>query len=292
MDDELAAALLWIFVAVIVIYLIILAIPFILAGLAYYYMGRAFHQQLQRYQLTSKSRSALFGIGVGSTLLSGAVVHALAAHPFFIVPIAALIFLLASIAVLAAWGYAKLQPLLERDRTMGIQEDYFVGRLQKAGQAVADTRAEIDAIRQQAHPFLEEKARLSMVVRSLCTSDEARTWISLKERWAKEFQAFGDGELVGRLRSALEKVRILANRSESPTPDRKRATLQAALLRMEQLERAVGPIERAILAKERLLDARAREQIEAKQRLDVVKAERLEVHQAIADTRASRIILD
>jgi len=292
--DELAELGIALFIAAIVIYLIILAIPFILGGLALYFLGRKFRRQVKRhYKLTQKTYFALFGIGSGSLLFSGIIVSSLGISPYFALPISVLTFLVVATCMLGIWGYKKLYPFMEEERLLQQQEPDLISKAQGLETDLQQINREVEDIRQKSQGLLEEKNHLDTVIQDLSTSADARLWISLKERWLRAYSDMPDGK-IEETRVAIIKdlKKHLQNRNGYSAEKDRELTLKATLLHLIQLERAVRPAEIRKQDGERILRNLTEEHRKAMHTLNSIKTRRTEISQTLASMKTSRIVLD
>ena len=292
--DELAELGIALLIAAIVIYLIILAIPFILGGLALYFLGRKFGRQVKRhYELTQKSYFALFGIGSGSLLFSGIIVSSLGISPYFALPISVLTFLVVATCMLSVWGYKKLYPFIEEERLLQQQEPDLVSKTQGLEADLQRINREVQDIRQKSQGLLEEKNRLDTVVHDLSIHGDARLWISLKERWLREYNDMPDGKIEEtRVATIKDLKKLLQNRNGFSAEKDRELTLKATLLHLIQLERAVRPAEMRMQEGERRLRNWTEEHRKAIDTLNSIKTRRTEISQTLASMKTSRIVLD
>lgn len=292
--DELIELGIALFIAAVVIYLIILAIPFILGGLALYFLCRKFGRQVKRhYKLTQKTYFALFCIGSGSLLLSGIIVSSLGVSPYFALPISVLTFLVVSTCVLGIWGYKKLYPFMEEERLLQQQEPYLISKAQGLETDLQRINREVEDIRQKSQGLLEEKSHLDTVIQDLSTHGDARLWISLKERWLREYSNMPDGKIEETRVATIKdlKKHIQSRNGYSAEKDRE-LTLKATLLHLIQIERAVRPAEMRMREGDRRLRDWTEEHRKALDTLNSIKTRRTEISQTLAGMKTSRIVLN
>lgn len=293
MDDlaELGIALL---IAAIVIYLIILAIPFILGGLAIYFLGRKFGRQVKKsYKLTEKTYFALMGIGGGSLLLSGIIVSSLGISPYFALPLSIVTFLAVSTCVLGIWGYKKLYPYMAEERMLQQEEPYLISNAQKLEADLQRINREVEDIRQKSQGLLEEKSHLDTVIQDLSTHGDARLWISLKERWLREYSDMPDGKIEEmKVATIRDLKKHMQNRNGYSAEKDRELTLKATLLHLIQIERAVRPAEMRMREGDRRLRDWTEEHRKALDTLNSIKTRHTEISQTLAGMKTSRIVLN
>ncbi|MGH8545605.1 MAG: hypothetical protein ACREX3_18670 [Gammaproteobacteria bacterium] len=238
--DDLAEGLVGFFLVLFLIgvalYLVILAIPFVLYGLSVYYSGRQFHRQTARYQLTEKSYGAMVGVGIFSALLSLIAVTSAGGHPLLAVPVAVLLFLLAAICILGVWASAKRTPYQTRIRSLEEERDNRLSRIGAIELRLSALNEQNERINEHYGGLIEEKQRLGMLVREMSLSD-AQVWTIRKKEWEKEFSALADQQLDQRKKSLLS---ILSSRRREKSEKRLPLVLPASLLRIEELNREAG----------------------------------------------------
>lgn len=292
--DELIEIGIALFIAAVVIYLIILAIPLILGGFALYFLGRKFGRQVKRhYKLTQKTYFALFGIGSGSLLLSGIIVSSLGVSPYFALPISVLTFLVVSTCVLGIWGYKKLYPFMEEERLLQQQEPYLISKAQGLEADLQRINREAEDIRQKSQGLLEEKSHLDTVIQDLSTHGDARLWISLKERWLREYSNMPDGKIEEtRIATIKDLKKHMQSRNGYSAEKDRELTLKATLLHLIQIERAVRPAEMRMREGDRRLRDWTEEHRKAIDTLNSIKTRRTEISQTLAGMKTSRIVLN
>jgi len=238
--DDLAEGLVGFFLVLLLIgaalYLLILAIPFILYGLSVYYSGRQFRRQTARYQLTEKSYAVLVGVGIFSALFSLIVITSAGGHPLLAVPVAVLIFLVAAICVLGIWASSKRSSHQLRIRSLQEERDTRLSRIGTIELRLNALNEQNERINHHYGVLIEEKQRLGMLVREMSLSD-AQVWTIRKKEWEKEFSALSDPQLEQRKKSLLS---VLSSRRGEESEKRLPVVLQASLLRIEELNREAG----------------------------------------------------
>jgi len=238
--DDLFEGLFGLFLALfligVAIYLLILAIPFILYGLSVYYSGRQFRRQTERYQLTEKSYAALVAVGIFSAVLSLAMVTSAGGHPLFAVPIAVLLFLVCAICVLGSWASTKRAPYLVRIGSLEEEERNYLYKIAAAEERLNALQLENERINQRYGRLIDEKERLGKLVREMSLSD-AQVWTIRKKEWEKEFSILSDQELRRRKKDTLS---LLSSQCAEKSERRLPSVFQASLLRIEELNREAG----------------------------------------------------
>ena len=291
--DDLFKLALGLAIAAMVIYLIILAIPFILGGLALYFMGRKFGHQLKSYKLTPRTHRALFGIGIGSLALSGFIVASLRCSPYFAIPMAVVTFFVVAICVLGIWGYTKLYPYMTEERLLQQQEFNLSSKVQGLEADLQRANRGIENLRQKSQGLIDEKNRLNTLILDLSTTGEARLWISLKERWLREYSDMPEGKIEEMIVATMNELKgLLQNKNGYSAEKDREMTLKATLLRFTQLERIVGPAERGMREGEVRMQGLTEEQRNTLDTLNSIKTRRTAISQTLASMKTSRIVLD
>lgn len=275
-----------VFLVALAIYLLILAIPFILYGCAVYYGGRKFAQQLGQFELTEKSYLALSGIGAGVLGLTALMVSAKGAHPLFVF-LAVPLFLGIAIPTLALWAYWKQRPYLARIEHLQARAWEWQNTIRKVEEQIARLTAQNQAIQARYGERLRLKEEISSVVSGLCQTD-AQVWGVRCRKWEGEYAAMSDQALTERLESPgihLKTMRQTAQEQLGPT-------IQACLLRLEELRRQIGQPDGTLKANGATLEALEHESQRLQGELAGLQHEQSQADQEHRAFQSSRIRLD
>jgi hypothetical protein len=265
-------------------YLIILAIPFILHGLAVYHGGRKFGQQLRGHELGDRAHLVLCGLGAISVLVTAVPAVTGAWHPITVL-LAVPLFLDLAISTLGAWALATEWPYRERLGALEQQVSQAEEHVRAVNGAMASIAATASGIEAQHADALRLRAELVALVDRLCETD-AQVWGVRRRRWEAEFSGLSDAELGRRLRDTSAE---LGRAQTVPAPEATGPAMRACLLRVEELRRVLAQPDQELARLRSALDRHAREAEQARGRLEQLRLERSRATAALEAFRSSRV---
>lgn len=218
---------------------IILAIvlaPLVLYAAGVFYSGRRFKWQLQNYQLTRKSKTALLLIGLTCLILlliafSDSVTFGGLAFPLLV-----LVFLGCSVAVLEAWAYLKQHRVRREIRHYLRRQEMLKRVIETNEERIKTLEKKNDAIEARHGRLIEEGHRLAERIREVVVQD-ARIWALKTQEWKAEFSKFNDQDVALRLKQLRQFLDIPP---ENLSYDTIGCALQGYLLRREEITRRIS----------------------------------------------------
>lgn len=278
MRDE-GGGILGLLLALIAIYVLIVLIGFILYGAAVYYSGRHLWIRLSRsYKLTSASALALVGLGL--TML------ALSLLMSSLIFLWILLFLGVAILIVELWALAKWLPYWINIRRQHHQLREYSNKLEAVAREQTALSRRVQQLEERYGRPLQEQAELGQIVEALCRRDAENLTIKCR-RWQEEFRRLSDAELGRAKREALAFAK-----AQKQAEKRSLLTIKAGLLRLEELERLVGPQAETLKNNKRALERKAHEEQELRQKLAQAQRELARLEATYRAFRASRIVLD
>lgn len=283
--EGLATVVAVIMAAALAIYLLILAIPFILYALAVYHGGVKFSGQLRHYELGGTGWLVLLGLGAVSVSAVTVPVLAETWHPISIL-LAVPLFLVLAVTTLGAWALARQWPYRERVWALEARVREAQERATAVEEEVALMDARARALESEHGDALRTRDELLAVVDQLCETD-AQVWGVRRRRWEGEFRQLPEGELIGRLREAGEQLR----RATRPGADDVGPAIRGCLLRVEELRRLLRRPDEELARLRGALQTRTRAREEARARAAELRLDHGRAAAALDAFRSSRMPL-
>lgn len=263
--------------ALIAIGVLIVLIGFILYGAAVYYSGRHLWIRLTRsYKLTPASALALVGLGLTMLALSLLMPS--------LIFLWILLFLGVAILIVELWALAKWLPYWINIRRQHHQLQEYSNKLEAVTREQSALSRHVQRLERRYGLPLQEQAELEQIVQALCCRDAENLTLK-RRRWQEEFTKLSDAQLRRAKSEALAAAKA-QKQMESLL------IIKASLLRLEELERLVGPQAQALKNNKRALERKAHEEQELRQKLAQAQQELARLEATYRAFRASRIVLD